>query len=110
LSSTWSREYRLWPAAKQWSVAAGASLSIAGKVFREPTFEGGLVKIEAQELPDGMSCKAIDVAADATDSRWTARWQHRLYKGATRFVSCRRPPIPAEKRKIHIKDRKSPAR
>jgi hypothetical protein len=74
--------YRLWPAAKQWSVAAGASLSIAGKVFREPTFEGGLVKIEAQELPDGMSCKAIDVAADATEFKMDCQVAASAVKGS----------------------------
>ena len=59
--------YQLWPAAKQWSAAPGSQLAIAGQVHREPTFEGGLVKIEAQELPDGVSCKAVDVPADARE-------------------------------------------
>ena len=59
--------YQVWPAVKQWTVAPGAALSIAGQVHREPTFEGGLVKIEAQELPEGVSCAALDVPADARE-------------------------------------------
>jgi hypothetical protein len=74
--------YQVWPAAKQWSVAPGATLSIAGKVFREPTFEGGLVKIEAQELPDGISCKAIDVAADATEFKMDCQVAASAAKGS----------------------------
>ena len=59
--------YQVWPTARQWSVAPGAALSIAGRVHREPTFEGGLVKLEAQELPEGVSCVAVDIPADARE-------------------------------------------
>ena len=59
--------YRVLPVAKQWAGAPGATLAIAGRVYREPTFEGGLVKIEAQELPEGVSCRGVEVLAEARD-------------------------------------------
>lgn len=73
--------YQLWPAAKQWSAAPGSAMSIAGKVYREPTFEGGLVKIEAQELPDGMSCRSIDVAATASEFKMDCQLAPSAVKG-----------------------------
>jgi hypothetical protein len=74
--------YQLWPAAKQWTAAPGASLSIAGRVHREPTFEGGLVKIEAQELPEGVSCQAVDVPADSAAFKLDCQVAPSAAKGA----------------------------
>ena len=48
---------------KQWTAAAGGKFEIAGKVRREKTFEGGLVKIEVAELPEGAECAPVDVPA-----------------------------------------------
>ncbi|MEZ5353692.1 MAG: PPC domain-containing protein [Bryobacteraceae bacterium] len=55
--------YQIWPAANQWSLTRGGTLQIAGNVHREPTFEGGIVRIEAQDLPEGVTCAAAEVAA-----------------------------------------------
>ncbi|MCC6536313.1 MAG: PPC domain-containing protein [Bryobacterales bacterium] len=57
--------YQVWPAARVWTAAP--SFTIAGEVHREPTFEGGLVKIEAQDLPDSITCAAIEVPAEQRD-------------------------------------------
>jgi len=54
--------YQIWPSARSW--AAAPNFTIAGQLHREPTFEGGLVKIEVQDLPDGIACPAIEVPAD----------------------------------------------
>lgn len=59
--------YQLWPAAKEWKATPGAPLTIAGAVHREPTFEGGLIRIEAQELPEGITCPAIEVPAGSRE-------------------------------------------
>jgi hypothetical protein len=61
--------YQVWPAADSWKLAAGGSVEIAGTVHREPTFEGGLVKIEVQDLPDGVTCQAVEVPAAERDFR-----------------------------------------
>jgi hypothetical protein len=81
--------YQVWPAASQWAVAPGASLTIAGRVHREPTFEGGLVKIEAQELPDGVSCAAIEVPAEVREFKLACQAAPTAVKGSfeVRLVS-----------------------
>jgi hypothetical protein len=61
--------YAVRPEHSQYSVAAGGKVAIAGSLYREPTFEGGLVKIEAQDLPDGVRCGNVEVAADSR--AWT---------------------------------------
>lgn len=38
-----------------------------GTVRREPTFEGGLVRIQADDLPDGVKCVPVEVPADQTE-------------------------------------------
>ncbi|MEZ5401060.1 MAG: PPC domain-containing protein [Bryobacteraceae bacterium] len=55
--------YQVMPGALEWKLAPGGAVEIAGRVHREPTFEGGLVKIEVQDLPEGVSCASLDVPA-----------------------------------------------
>ena len=43
--------------------AAGSRFALAGWIRREPTFEGGLVKLEAQDLPDHVTCTPAEIAA-----------------------------------------------
>ena len=74
--------YQIWPAATQWSVAPGAAVALAGRVYREPTFEGGLVKIEAQELPEGLSCAAVDVPADTREFKLDCQAASTAVKGS----------------------------
>ena len=59
--------YQIWPAARQWTAVPGATLSVAGTVYREPTFEGGLVKIEFQDLPEGVICQTAEVAMESRE-------------------------------------------
>jgi hypothetical protein len=56
--------YQVWPDAKQWTATPGSRFTMAGRVHREPTFEGGLVKLEVQDLPEGVRCEPVDVPAD----------------------------------------------
>jgi len=54
--------YRVTPAKTEITLAPGGSAGLAGSVYREPTFEGGLVKIELQDLPEGVSCGKAEAA------------------------------------------------
>ena len=56
--------YQVRPERTQYALAAGGKMEISGAVHREPTFEGGLVKLEVQDLPDGVKCGAAEVTAD----------------------------------------------
>jgi hypothetical protein len=51
--------------ARDLSIAPGAQANYAGTVFRELTFEGGLIRIKAEDLPEGVACKDAEVPADA---------------------------------------------
>src|SRR5581483_2172247 len=44
-------------------LAAGGAIQIPGAIYREPTFEGGLVKLQAEDLPDHVTCAPVEVAA-----------------------------------------------
>jgi len=57
--------YRVRPSETRIAAKTGANFAVAGTVFREPTFEGGLVKIQAQELPEGVTCAPAETAADS---------------------------------------------
>lgn len=56
--------YQLKVRQKEWTGS-----EIAGEVYREPTFEGGLVRIEAQDLPEGVACPAVEVPAEESAFR-----------------------------------------
>jgi hypothetical protein len=45
-------------------IAPDSRAELRGTVYREPTFQGGLVQVRAQDLPDGLRCDDVDVAAD----------------------------------------------
>jgi hypothetical protein len=45
-------------------IEPGGKREIQGSIRREPTFEGGLVKLRAEDLPDHVSCAPLEVAAD----------------------------------------------
>jgi len=74
--------YQVWPRAKSWKVAPGASVNIAGELYREPTFEGGLVKLEVQDLPDGVECPSVDIAADQHDFKLACQAAASAAKGS----------------------------
>ena len=45
-------------------VDAGGQAEVSGNVWREPTFEGTVVKIQAGDLPDNVSCAGVEVPLD----------------------------------------------
>ncbi|HZT31456.1 MAG TPA: PPC domain-containing protein [Bryobacteraceae bacterium] len=45
-------------------VTPGGRAQVRGRLRREPTFEGGVVRVRAEDLPDGVTCPAVEVAAD----------------------------------------------
>lgn len=47
-------------------VNPGGRVEVAGKIRREPTFEGGAVKIVIEDLPDNIKCPAVEVPAEKT--------------------------------------------
>lgn len=65
--------YQVHPLEKRLTAKPGAAFSIPGTVFREPTFEGGLVRIQVGELPEGVDCDASEAAAEAREFRLNCR-------------------------------------
>ncbi len=45
-------------------VRPGGTVQLTGRVRREPTFEGGVVKVQVEDLPDGFTCPPVEVPAD----------------------------------------------
>jgi hypothetical protein len=43
-------------------LAPGGKAQVSGVVRREPTFEGGIVRLKAEDLPDRVTCPAVNVA------------------------------------------------
>jgi hypothetical protein len=39
-------------------------IEIRGTIYREPTFEGDLVKVQAEDLPDNVKCTPVEVPGD----------------------------------------------
>ena len=48
-------------------IEPGGKLEVAGKIHRELTFEGGEIRIAAEDLPDQVQCPAVVVPADKRD-------------------------------------------
>ncbi len=48
-------------------VTPGGSAELTGSVRREPTFEGGEVRVAAEDLPEGVRCPAVLVPAGQRD-------------------------------------------
>lgn len=48
-----------------WTFAPGAKSELRGTLRREPTFEGGAVRVKAEDLPDGIVCGDTEIAPDA---------------------------------------------
>ena len=59
--------YEVTPESSEAWAKPGASFLVKGTVRREPTFEGGPVKVEAQELPDGVKCQPSEIGAEARE-------------------------------------------
>ena len=45
-------------------IAPGGKMEIAGKVHRELTFEGGEIRIAAEDLPEQVQCPSVVIPAD----------------------------------------------
>jgi hypothetical protein len=48
-------------------IAPGGGMEVSGRVFRELTFEGGEIRIHAEDLPEHVKCTAAVVPADQRD-------------------------------------------
>src|SRR5262249_19811164 len=48
-------------------ITPGAKVEIAGTIRREPTFEGGMIRVEPDDLPEQVKCPAVEVPADKTE-------------------------------------------
>ena len=53
--------YEVRLAQNQIAIEPGGKQQIPGTIRREPTFEGGLVKLQAEDLPDHISCAPVEV-------------------------------------------------
>ena len=58
--------YQVNLAQKEIDIQPGGRREIQGTVRREPTFEGGLVKLQADDLPDHVTCAPVEVPAAQT--------------------------------------------
>ena len=56
--------YELKLARPEIEVRPGQAVQVAGQIRREPTFEGGVVKVQVEDLPDGVTCPPVEVPAD----------------------------------------------
>jgi hypothetical protein len=56
--------YSIRLASSSLEIAPGGKVEVAGTVHRELTFEGGAIKITADDLPDHVQCPAVTVPAD----------------------------------------------
>jgi hypothetical protein len=45
------------------ALAPGGTMDVAGTIYREPTFEGGLIKLQAEDLPENVTCAPVEAAA-----------------------------------------------
>src|SRR5262249_53523969 len=59
--------YQVWLSSPELQAAPGGKTEIAGKVHRELTFEGGEVRIRAEDLPEQVKCAEVLVPADQRD-------------------------------------------
>ncbi|MCX6594135.1 MAG: PPC domain-containing protein [Acidobacteria bacterium] len=57
--------FHVYPASKEIPARAGGAFTVTGEILREPTFEGGIVRLTMQELPEGVTCQGAELAADA---------------------------------------------
>jgi hypothetical protein len=48
-------------------VTPGGKVTVSGKVRREPTFEGGAIRVQVEDLPDGVKCPLVEVPAEQTE-------------------------------------------
>jgi len=48
-------------------IEPGGKMEVAGKIHRELTFEGGEIRIAAEDLPEQVKCPAVVVPADTRD-------------------------------------------
>jgi hypothetical protein len=56
--------YTIQLASHTMEVAPGGKTEVTGKIHRELTFEGGEIKVSAEDLPEGVQCPAVVVPAD----------------------------------------------
>lgn len=59
--------FSVYPSEPQVAVESGGKFSVRGRIRREPTFEGGAVKLSMQELPETVSCQDAEIAAEAVE-------------------------------------------
>jgi hypothetical protein len=48
-------------------IAPGGKLQIPGTIRREPTFEGGLIRLTAEDLPEDVNCTPVEVPEGARE-------------------------------------------
>ena len=61
--------FRVLPENPDLEIAPSSQAEFKGAIHRELTFEGGLIRIEAQDLPDGITCDTVEVPAEEKSFR-----------------------------------------
>lgn len=95
--------YQVLPQVEEIAIQPGRTFSIDGAILREPTFEGGPVKVEAQDLPEGVSCQASEVAESAKEFSVSCKSASNTVKGATEIRLTSTAPEVGKKAKAEYK-------
>lgn len=95
--------YQVLPKVEEIAIQPGAAFSIEGTILREPTFEGGPMKVEAQDLPEGVSCQAAEVAESAKEFSVSCQAAPGTLKGATEIRLTSAAPDVGKKAKAEYK-------
>jgi hypothetical protein len=54
-------------------IEPGGRREILGKIRREPTFEGGLVKLQAEDLPEHVTCAPVEIPAEQKEFKLSCK-------------------------------------
>ena len=80
-------------------LAPGGRAELRGVIFREPTFEGGLVQIRAEELPEKVHCDTIEVPGDQREFALACRAEPDAAPGAYQVLIASSAPDTGRKAK-----------
>jgi hypothetical protein len=91
-------------------IVPGARAEVRGRVHREPTFEGSLVKLEISELPEFVNCTPVDVPDGQREFVMTCEAQAAAVPGAYQIKIRSAAPDTGRKAKDEYKIAEVPAK
>jgi hypothetical protein len=91
--------YRVLPDSSEWRAQPGKPFQLAGSIYREPSFEGEMVKLEVNELPEGVACRQTDVQAWVSEFSIDCQIASTAAKGAHEIQIASQAPDTGTKAK-----------